>query len=57
MLEASRIAAGLAREKDHDIANLQSRAAADKQVDLESWEFGMRQAILAAGVRYLEQLL
>jgi hypothetical protein len=33
------------------------RASADRGVDLESWEFGLRQAVLSSGARLLENLV
>ena len=44
-------------EQDAEVKRFWARAGAEHGVDLESWEFGLRQAVLLAGARLLERLL
>lgn len=44
-------------EQDAEVKRFLQRAGTERGVDLESWEFGLRQAVLLAGARLLEQLL
>jgi hypothetical protein len=44
-------------EKDAEVKRFLERALAERGIDLESWEFGLRAAVLCAGARLLEEML
>ena len=47
----------IAFEKEAEVERFLDRVSKDKSVDLESWEFGLRRAVLAVGAQLLEEMI